>query len=176
MATTSATATAPQQAITIEELKQRSCDELAALYQQVSAATSIQALDGKPAGEVLAVNKLDWNPVDQLIQAFASTPVFPWLGKGFSAHSGKQGSGNNRLNLLGYKPEGFDFETRIEASVVDGRNAVVLDYDQPSNPLPIRHIRDELRETASGIWFGPAMARVGDNHYTVLWFAVDFHQ
>lgn len=176
MATTTATATAPQQDITIDELKRRSCAELESLYCELPAASSIKSLEGKPKGEVLAVNKLDFNPVDNLLQTFASTPVFPWLGKGFSADSEKQGQGNNRLNLLGYKPEWFDFQTRIEPSVVDGQNSVLLDYDLESNPLPIRHIRDELREAAPGIWFGPAMARVGDNHYTVLWFAVDFNQ
>lgn len=176
MATTSATAAAPLQDITIDELKRRSCAELESLYSQLPAAGSIQSLDGKPGGEVLAVNKLDFNPLDNLLQSLASTPVFPWLGKGFSVDSDKQGRGNNRLNLLGYKPEWFDFNTRIEPSVVDGQDSVLLDYDVASNPLPIRHIRDELREAAPGIWFGPAMARVGDNHYTVLWFAVDFHQ
>jgi len=176
MATTTATATAPQQDINIDELKRRSCAELESLYRELPAPSGIQSLDGKPKGEVLAVNKLDWNPVDNLLQTFARTPVFPWLGKGFSADSDQQGQGNNRLNLLGYKPEWFDFHTRIEASVVDGKQSVLLDYDLESNPLPIRHIRDELREAAPGIWFGPAMARVGDNHYTVLWFAVDFNQ
>ena len=176
MATTTATAAAPQQAITIDELKRRSCAELESMYRDMPAASSIKSLDGKPRGEVLAVNKLDFNPVDNLLQIFASTPVFPWLGKGFSADSDKSGKGNNRLNLLGYKPEWFDFHTRIEPSVVDGQNSVLLDYDLESNPLPIRHIRDELREATPGIWFGPAMARVGDNHYTVLWFAVDLNR
>jgi hypothetical protein len=176
MAATTATATAPLQDITIDELKRRSCAELESLYRELPAASSVRALEGKPKGEVLAVNKLDFNPVDNLLQSFASTPVFPWLGKGFSVDADKQGRGNNRLKLLGYKTEWFDFNTRIEPSVVDGQDAVLLDYDLASNPSPIRHIRDELREAAPGIWFGPAMARVGDQHYRVLWFAVDFNQ
>ena len=176
MATTTADPIAPDRGITIDSLKERSLDELEMLYRELTPATGVQGLDGKPKGEVLAVTGLDWKPVSNAIRLFGDSPVFPWLGKGFSSLSNEQGEGNNRLNFLGYKPEWFDFETRIEASEVDGRDAVILDYDLESNPLPIRHIRDELREAAPGIWFGPAMARIGDNHNTVLWFAVDFNQ
>lgn len=175
MTGTAATAD-PAQLMTVADLKARTLEELEALYHQLPEPDSVQALEGKPKGEVLAVTALDWKPAKNVLRLFGDSPVFPWLGKGFASRSPARGEGNNRLNLLGYKPEVFSFNTRLEQSVLDNHSCVLLDYDLPDNPLPIRHIRDELREAAPGLWFGPAMARVGDNHYPVLWFAVDFNQ
>lgn len=176
MITGSAATVDPATTLSVEDLKHRTAGELEAMYRELPEPEGVKQLEGKPKGEMLAITGLDWKPVRDLLRIFGDSPVFPWLGKGFASRSEVLGSGNNRLNLLGYKPEIFDFKTKLDHSVLDSRGCVLLDYDVEENPLPIRQIRDELREVSPGLWFGPAMVNIGDNYFTVLWFAVDFNQ
>ncbi len=167
------TSALPASEITVRELQGCNVEELEALYRQAPEPDSVKGLDGKPQGRMLATVGLDWKPVAQLLRAFNETPVFPWLGKGFSAETEATGSGNNRINLLGYRTEWFTFDTRLEPSVIDGRTCILLDYDHDDNPFPIRRIRDELREVSPGVFLGPAMARTGTRHIPILYFSVD---
>lgn len=175
MITGTAATADPATIIEVEDLKHRTAGELEAMYRQLPEPAGVKELEGNPKGEMLAITGLDWKPVRTLLRVFGDSPVFPWLGKGFSSRSDVLGSGTNRLNLLGYKPEVFDFKLKLDHSVLDNRGCVLLDYDVEENPLPIRKIRDELREAAPGLWFGPAMVCIGDKQHTVLWFAIDFN-
>jgi hypothetical protein len=67
----------------------------------------------------------------------------------------------------------FPFATRVGPSVLDDRPAIILDYDQRENPLPIRVIHDEVREVAPKLFLGPAcVKRRSGKPLLVLWFAV----
>lgn len=48
---------------------------------------------------------------------------------------------------------------RRDDSALDGRACLVLDYDRPENPWPLRRLRDELRCAAPGLHVGPALLR-----------------
>jgi hypothetical protein len=133
------------------------------------------ALDGHPRGRMLAVRGLDRGSVFRGLASFAGSSAFPWGGKSFQATSDTEGTGVNRVRLGG-RHALFPFRTRIEASVVDGAPAVVLDYDLPDNPGLIRSIHDEVRLVDEGLWLGPAMWKTRGAPAFVLWFALDTSQ
>ena len=110
------------------------------------------------------------------ISAFGKLSLFPWDGKSFKATSDTSGEGINRINLL-KKMNWFPFKTRIETSVIDGKDCIYLDYEQPGNPFFIAKIRDELREVEPGLFLGPAMWKTGSTSCALLlWFALDANQ
>lgn len=164
----------PARRLRVEDLQQRNLRQLEQLYREAPEPAEVSGLDGTPRGNMLATTGLDWNPVSHVLRVFNDSRLFPWLGKGFSSDSRQAGTGNNRLNILGYQTEQFAFTTSLAASVLDGRGCILLDYDHAENPAPIRRIRDELREVSPGLFFGPALFRVGSGYHTVLYFSLDF--
>ncbi len=159
---------------TLENLARRSFAELEALYLGAPEPYTVLVLNGAPKGRMLAVRYLDNGLPHSLIAAVARLGVFPWDGKTFEATTEYAGKGTNRIKLFRPTLTLFTFYTRIEASAVDGRPCILLDYDQPGNPWIIRRIRDELREVAPGIFLGPAMARLKNGQAeTILWFGID---
>jgi hypothetical protein len=50
---------------------------------------------------------------------------------------------------------------------------IVLDYEQPENPWPVRQIHDELREVAPGLFLGPAMWRTKNQPVLLFFFGAD---
>ena len=50
---------------------------------------------------------------------------------------------------------------------------LAIHYDLEVNPGYIRHIHDEIREVAEGLFLGPAMWKSGNDKALVLWFALD---
>jgi hypothetical protein len=157
---------------TLDSLARLDVDALGAVYAAGTAPASLSALDGHPRGRMLAVKKLDHGPVAGAIRAFAAAAAFPWGGKSFAAESASAGTGINRVHLFG-RHQLFPFQTRLGPSVIDGRPAVVLDYDLPDNPWIIRQIHDEVREVSPGLFLGPAMWKTKGGHAFVLWFALD---
>jgi hypothetical protein len=109
------------------------------------------------------------------LRGIAASPRFVWEGKTFASTSKRAGRGINRIAggaILG-RQDLFPFTTSIGPSVIDGKDAVILDYEQPENPPYIRHIHDEIREVAPGLFLGPAMwKRSGAAPATILWFAL----
>ena len=144
--------------------------ELDALYRRAEAPASLRALNGAPRGRMLALSPLAPGFVFSALQGFAASRLFPWGGKSFASEDGVRGTGVNRALLLG---EVFRFDTFVAASAVDGRPAVILDYDKPDNPWFIRQIHDELREVAKGLYLGPAMWKSQGGPSLVLHFAID---
>ena len=172
-ATVSPTASTTPAGLSIDALAQLDATELGHLYEQGTVPTSLAVLDGAPRGRMLAsAGPLGRGPVAAAVRRFSASKVFPWAGKSFTSASTTEGSGVNRVRLGGTR-ELFPFATRVDASAVDGRPAIILDYDQPKNPALIRRIHDELREVSPGLFLGPAMWKAGDRKQLLLWFAID---
>jgi hypothetical protein len=122
------------------------------------------AVRGLPPGDLLGSK----------LRAFAGSRAFVWDGKSFSAHSETTGAGINRVRVpavLGSQNL-FPFHTSIGPSRVDGRPAILLDYDLPENPGYIRRVHDEVRSVAKGLYLGPAMWKHKGDVTTVLYFAL----
>jgi hypothetical protein len=155
----------------------RSLDDLAALdvaaltaLYQGGKVSSLAALDGHPHCRMLAVRGLDRGPAASFVRWLAAHGLFPWAGKRFESITVDTGNGINRVRL-GSERRWFPFETRVEPSAVDGKPAILLDYNDPRNPGFIRVIRDELREVSPGLFLGPAMLDVGKKPTLLLYFA-----
>lgn len=160
-------------ALTLDDLSTMSFEELESLYRSGSVPPDLAILDNKPKGRMLAVRGLDKTPLSSLLKLVSKLPVFPWDGKTLTADDAQSGQGINRIQL-GKSMDWFRFATRVEPSVIDGRDTIVLDYEQPGNPWFIRKIHDELREVSPGIFVGPAMwKRSESDPANVLWFALD---
>jgi hypothetical protein len=171
------TATAPAAATTaprtLDDLAALDVDALEALYRRGTVPSSLHALDGSPVCRMLSIRRLDRGPVASALRGFARSGAFPWAGKSFSAASDGEGTGINRVRLAGTR-RWFPFQTRVEPSAIDGDACILLDYDLPENPKPIRMIRDELREVAPGLFLGPAMLDTGKGDpRLILFFACD---
>ncbi len=153
---------------TLSDLQRMSFAELTRRYRQAERPEGLTDLDGPMAGRLLTLaGPLSRGLARSVTNRVASSDRFPWLGKAFQSWAEDRGSGINRLRLGGERVL-FHFETRIDASGVDGEPCVVLDYDHGENPWPIRQIRDELRQVAPDLWFGPGAVR----GHIVLFFAV----
>jgi hypothetical protein len=164
------TAAAPR---TLDDLAAMDVAALEALYRRGTVPASLEALDGSPVCRMLAVRGLDRGGSFGAIRRFAASGVFPWAGKSFAASSAEAGTGINRVRLGGTR-RWFPFHTRVEPSAIDGEACILLDYDLPENPKPIRMIRDELREVAPGLFLGPAMLDTKKSDpKLVLFFACD---
>lgn len=159
---------------TLDSLAALSVDALGREYERGTLPLSLAALDGHPRGRMLAARGLDAGFPARALRGLAAAKAFPWGGKSFKAISAEAGAGINRVHLLG-RHQLFPFQTRFAPSVLDGRPAILLDYDLPDNPLLIRKIHDEAREVSPGLFLGPAMWKSGSERALVLWFALDTH-
>jgi len=159
----------------LDDLAALTPDELGALYASAGVPARLDELDGDLVGRMLAVRGTG-GVVLRGLAAFSRRAGFPWEGKSFRATDARTGTGLNRVHLGG-RHRLFPFRTTIGASVVDGRPAVILDYDDPDNPGFIRAVHDEVREVAPGLMFGPACWKSGRGKTgkvtVVAWFALD---
>ncbi len=157
---------------TLDDLARLRGRELRALYDRGTVPESLSVLDGDLVGRMLAVVRLDRVVSLRVLAAFSRARVFPWAGKSFRADNETTGTGINRVKLAGTR-RWFPFATRVGPSILDDRPTVILDYDQPENPAPIRMIHDEIREVAPQIFLGPAAVKRGKGRpVTVLWFGL----
>jgi hypothetical protein len=160
---------------TLNDLARMSADALGGLYAGGTVPSALTALDGRPKGRMLAVRLADGAGSFDRLRRLAGARAFPWGGKSFFRVDAKTGRGINRVRLGPLRFDWYPFDTRVERSLVDGRDTVMLDYDKPENPFFIRRIHDEIREIEPGLYLGPAMWKDdagGAAH--VLWFALDF--
>ena len=154
--------------LTVDALTRMDPDDLLRCYRAAPRPQDAPGLQGALDGHMLGLSgALGRGLTARLVTKIASMKHFPWSGKTFHAGAEGPGGGVNRVNLLGERTW-FHFETRIDASVIDGEPCVVLDYDQADNPWPVRQVRDELRAVAPGLWAGPALVR----GHVALFFAV----
>lgn len=159
--------------LSLDALRRMSFAELEGLYRAGRRPASVSDLDGDGVGAMLAWRRVG-EPFASLLRSFGGSSVFPWRGKTFRSRGAERGEGINRIDLGFTRARWFPFATRFDASYLDGRPALVLDYASTGNPPPIRQIVDELREVAPGLYLGPAALNVGGRPRTVLFFAVSF--
>ncbi len=155
--------------LTLDDLAGKGAAELAGLYAQ-GGPPSLSDLDGAPEGRMLAfAGALGRGRPFRALRRFAVQPFFPWDGKTFHARTAEAGWGINRVRAVG---DLFRFETRFGPSALDGKECLILDYDLPSNPWPIRQIHDELRDVSPGLFLGPAMWKTSRGPKLVLFFGI----
>jgi hypothetical protein len=159
---------------TLDTLAQRSSDELDAMYRTATVSSSMHAADGPLVGRMLAVHRLP-AAIAGPLRKWAASSSFVWEGKTFSATGDTRGTGDNRISIPGAlgRQSLFPFGTLFGPSAIDGRPTLILDYDLAVNPSWIRHVHDEIREVAPGLFLGPAMWKRGNDKTLVLWFALD---
>jgi hypothetical protein len=160
---------------TANDLARMDVHALESLYRQATVPP-LEDLAGTPRGRMLTlVGPLGRARPAELLRRFAGSQAFPWEGKSFTMRSGRPGkdqvgAGINRVKLVG---DLFAFDTFVGTSAIDGAPTIILDYDKPANPWPIRQIHDELRQVASGLYLGPAMWKSKRGPKLVLFFAID---
>ena len=157
--------------LSLADLAELASADLDHMYRRGKCPASIDEVSGLPRGRMLAVRGADDGALGSLIRRFAGSAGFPWGGKTFTGHE-RNGEGVNRVHLGG-RHALFPFKLAIGPSVVDGNDAVILDYDLPDNPWVIRQIHDEVREVAPRLLMGPAMWKTKEKPALVLWFALD---
>lgn len=159
---------------TLDTLAQRTPEELDSLYRAASIPDTMHSADGDLVGRLLAVRGIPPAFASPL-RRWAASPTFLWEGKTFSASSDTRGIGINRVHIPGLfgRQKLFPFDTSFAPSAIDGRSALVIDYDIPVNPGYIRRIHDEIREVAPGLFLGPGMWKGRKRKKLVLWFALD---
>lgn len=160
--------------LTLDALASMSLVELDALYREATVSTTMRAADGALVGRMLAVRGVP-GPIAKRLRRFAASRAFVWEGKTFEASSDTRGMGHNRVfvpKALG-RQNLFPFATSFGPSAIDGKPTLVLDYDLDVNPSYIRHIHDEIREVAPGLFLGPAMWKGAKGKALVLYFALD---
>jgi hypothetical protein len=170
----SATAQAPQNMLSIDDLRKMTFSELEEVYRNAKRPAALSNLNGPALGAMLAWRKPASGPVASLLRSFGESSVFPWKGKTFNSESNERGEGINRIDFKFTKTEWFRFGTRFDASFLDGQQSFVLDYSRPGNPPLIRSIVDEVREVAPGLYLGPAALKVKGKPRPVLFFSVYF--
>ena len=159
---------------TLDDLAKLDARELREVYLGGTVPESLAVLDGDLVGRMLAVRKLDRGGSLRGIAAFSRSKSFPWEGKSFQHDNETTGTGINRVKLPGGTRKLFPFATRVGPSIVDDRDTVILNYDQPENPKAIRLIHDEIREVAPKLFLGPAaLVRKFGRPTIILWFALD---
>ncbi|MEZ0374020.1 MAG: hypothetical protein ACAI44_33325 [Candidatus Sericytochromatia bacterium] len=158
----------------LEDLAALSVDELWELYRSAETPT-IEDLDGRLVGRMLAVSGLENPAVARTLRGFAASGTFPWQGKTFESHGDGTGTGINRV--LGNRKNWFRFATFIGPSRAGDFDAMHLNYDNPGNPAPIRAVKDEVREVAPGVWLGLAYLRLpGGKYHMALFFGLTNHE
>ena len=143
-------------------------------YSSTTAAVTGDGID--PGGQGLtlgSLSRMSQRELDELFSGSVAGPTPTGVGEGRAivAPGTPIGAGLQPLLHLAWRgkvfyPERHDLLNRIgplgvllarahvyrDASWVDGREAIVLDYSVSS--LPFRAIRDEIREVAVGLYLG----------------------
>jgi hypothetical protein len=147
--------------LTLETLVAMTPEALHETYRAGGIPDSMKALDGCHDGRMLALpGAAGHGAIADGLRRLAAWERFPWRGKSFRAADDERGGGSDRVHLLRTTHDLFPFETRIEDSIVDGRPCILLDYDLVESPMPLRHLRDELREVAPGLFLGVAFVHL----------------
>ena len=154
---------------TLNDLAVLDPDQLMKLYKTARTPT-LEELDGKLTGRMLAVPRLQKPQVSALLQKFARSRLFPWQGKTFMHETSNHGHGVNRL--LGERVTRFRFHTFVGRSHAGDFDAVHLDYSHDGNPPVVRKVKDEVREVAPGVYLGLAYLSLRDGEHLGCFFGI----
>jgi len=151
--------------VTVDDLVKKDKAQLDQLFREGETPDE-GALEGETRGRVLAGRgPLRLGAVRQAVNG----PWLPWKGKTFGAVSGK-----NRIEVGPVKRQEFEFDTKVQPSLLpDDNDVLTLDYDKPVNPPGIRQIRDDLKEIDDGVYLGTANLDIGDDYEFVLYFGLE---
>ncbi len=154
-----------------------SSGELAELFGRSDCPESIRELDGDLRGRILAGYGIMrvW-PLSRLFRWMWRKERFPWLGKCFASDGSYSGSGANRVRSRGKERQMFVFDSRLEASLLDDRPCVVLDYSEHDNGWPMSRYRDELRRIGTDQYLSIAYMKLGSKHRKLCWFTLERSQ
>lgn len=90
------------------------------------------------------------------------------------AWAGKRFEGSTGANLIGSVSHGWDagFFRVLRGVGGDGKRALLLDYDVPSNPAAIRPVLGELRVLGPDTYLARMRWRAGRRALTLLYFTL----
>ncbi|MFD3424403.1 hypothetical protein [Nocardia fluminea] len=110
---------------------------------------------------------------ERLLGTVMARPSYFWVAKSFR-HVDEVAVGHNVFRLLGGM-RALNFLATVGDSVLDGRAAVLFDYDDPrvGSRRPARRIYDELREIEPDLWLGPSYFSTRGKRVLMGWFALD---
>jgi hypothetical protein len=154
---------------TLDDLAALGPDELMQLYVNARTPT-LEELDGKMHGRMLAVPRLQKPHVKAWLDRFSRSHLFPWQGKTFSHETANHGHGVNRL--LGERVTWFRFHTYIGPSHAGDFDAVHLDYSHDGNPPIVRNVKDEVREVGTSLYLGLAYLTLRDGEHLGCFFGI----
>jgi hypothetical protein len=154
---------------TLDDLAALGPDELMQLYVNARTPT-LEELDGKMHGRMLAVPRLQKPQVKAWLDRFSRSHLFPWQGKTFSHETANHGHGVNRL--LGERVTWFRFHTFIGPSHAGDFDAVHLDYSHDGNPPIVRKVKDEVREVGPSLYLGLAYLTLRDGEHLGCFFGI----
>jgi hypothetical protein len=154
---------------TLDDLAALGPDDLMDLYRMARTPT-LEELDGKVTGRMLAVPRAQEPHVKSVLEQFARSRVFPWQGKTFKHETASHGHGVNRL--LGERVTWFRFHTFVGPSHAGDFDAVHLDYSHDGNPPVVRKVKDEVREVGPGLYLGLAYLSMRDGEHLGCFFGI----
>ncbi|MGZ3451544.1 MAG: hypothetical protein ACXWUG_15000 [Polyangiales bacterium] len=152
----------------LDDLAELTVEELSGLYAG-GKPPQLGVLAGVTRGRLLAIAGLDTLPLfgsllSSAVRKISGMRLMPWRGKTFAAPAEHhRTSGRNRW----FELEALPFDAHVEKSALDHEPTLVLKYDRPENPAPVRALFDELREIGRGLYLGPVYVR-GPNGPRVL--------
>ncbi|MGW6426067.1 hypothetical protein ACWF82_25615 [Nocardia sp. NPDC055053] len=111
---------------------------------------------------------------ERVLAPVMARPSYFWVAKSFRHVDGGVAIGHNVFRLLGGM-RALNFVATVGDSVLDGRPAVLFDYDDPrvGSRRPARRIYDELREIEPDLWLGPSYFTTRAKRIPMGWFALD---
>lgn len=141
--------------LTSENLIELNLKELDNIFSK-SKIPDEEELEGIYKGTVLATTGSDYLPslVKKIFTLYKESFLLPWKGKEFKKCDEGQIKGKNILISLEVPIKLFLFEIRVKKSDFDGKDCLLLNYDNRSNPLLIRQMVDELRKVNSNLYLG----------------------
>ncbi|WP_336081745.1 hypothetical protein [Nocardia sp. SSK8] len=111
---------------------------------------------------------------ERVLGPLMARPSYFWVAKSLRHLGDGTAVGHNVFRFLG-GVRALNFVATVGDSVLDGRAAVLFDYDDPrvGSRRPARRIYDELREIEPDLWLGPSYFVARGRRIPMGWFALD---
>ncbi|MDM1895385.1 hypothetical protein PP299_14445 [Mycobacteroides abscessus] len=152
-------------------LARKTFDELDNVFRTAFAPQDLTVLGASPAGRGLAIRGLDRGLAGVVLRATNGWRYAYWAGKAITSdNDGRAGTGSN-IDRFGR--ELVPFTLRFGPSVIDGKEALIFDYDHASNSRITRRLYNELRQISPGIFLGSVNWQTNGRYRQLAWFALD---